>query len=298
MVRPNTYPTVYQAIVYNVMSQAPRDARGAFKKSLNTTRVLPVDRLPGAGPGTVTKGLNVHQGFVDPRTGARLGTNTIMIPGQDIAQLNVLLKHGNPMERKAAESALKTLSHETAHNVATSTGYEKRMARYLRENPSVLVREITPFIASQKGIGRKSAKKLADKAVRKAPRSMASQIAHAKNEAMADLMGTETAVKLAEGRHATIKDYERLNKGRPEIVRAYTEGAAMSRMGTQKRRRSSWMERASGKMEHFSGEFVEGMAKMDRTAHVRQGAAEMKERQEAKKSREKMLKKQRMHRRR
>lgn len=237
--------------------------RKMFRRMVENTRLKSVNGIK-SGKGWKTEGQNVNRVVVGPRGSSYIGPVDIYVPGKTLEKLKGLQSR-RKAEREAGEEALHTVAHEFAHDYFKAINYEARMTRYLRDNPKETRDMVERFLA--KGGKVADPRKKAREMVKKNPLFWAGQVAHAAHEGGADLMGTNAAVKIAEGRKANRRDLERFTEFRPFTVKEYLKLKAGRGVKAEKPRKPTTLERLKKNIEYRGAEFINKVGRFDTAMH-------------------------------
>jgi hypothetical protein len=257
---------LYNALVDSLGEQiGDRWERKMFQRMVRNTRIRSVDEI-SSRPGWKVEGQNVNHVVVGPRGSTYVGPVDIYVPKTTLERLRKLSAKSKA-EREVAEQALHTVAHEFAHDYFKSINYEARMTRYFREKPHEVEAQLSSFLEKGGRFRGIEASEKAKKLVRDNPLFWSNYLAHTAHEAGADAMAAESVARIAEGRHATPKDLERLTAFRPFTVREYLKVKMGGRVRAEKPRQPGRLERLSRGIEYSSMELLNKVGRIETAIH-------------------------------
>lgn len=265
---------LYNRIIESLEGQIPDPwEKKLFKSMVNNTRIRPVEEI-GGKPGWEVRGQNISKVAIGPRGRRYVGPVEIYVPKETLARLRHLKSKDDSL-RQAAEEALHTVSHEFAHDYFKAINYEARLTRFLRDNPQVASRQLSEFLGKTGKFDGVAAKKRAEELVKNDPLYWANYLAHTTHEAGADIMAAEAVSRVAQKRHATPRDLERMTAFRPFTVREVAmRKVGKGSLGKKKPKKPTIFEKLSRRLERGSWEFMNRVGQFDTALHPKKAMEE------------------------
>ncbi|MBN2517348.1 MAG: hypothetical protein JXB14_00730 [Candidatus Altiarchaeota archaeon] len=261
---------LYKAIAEAQGGQIARGwERRLYKKMLGNMEVVPAKEARRGG-GFVKEGEHISQVLVDNRGRRYIGRTRIVVPAETLKRLE-LLNSRRASERLKGEEALNTVSHEFAHNYFEAINYEARLTRYYMDHPRDVEEYLARFLENAGSYRVRAALEKSRELVKRNPLFWSQYTARTAHEGGADAMAAETAVRIAEGRHATRRDLDRLTAFRPSTVREYLKVRMGGRIGAQRPVKPSMFEKWSERIAFASDSLVNALAGLDRAAEPGKG---------------------------